>query len=293
VKLAPRAAMAALITTTAAVAALLPFSVPALASPVPPAPNPGLIRTWANTNPATRNVVDIVISRSGNGIAVDGFGACSPTPCQWGNLPGKLFGTRVSSVTGNSFEANWNFGFARTVLLGTLNLREKLPTLTVQEFTTFTDHSGRANFTVIETFHPGKRIRPTRLGTAAANYPLGDSVIPVNALLGVWINTSPTGGNIRKIVLTRTGGTLVVSAFGNCVPTLCVWGKVKGITFGTSISSVSGRVFLATYVFSFAKKLVDGTVNAKGTLLTVQTYTEFTDHSGRSNYLYIDTFRRG
>jgi len=37
--------------------------------------------------------------------------------------------------------------------------------------------------------------------------------------------------------------------------------------------------FLAPYVFSFAKKLVDGTVNAKGTLLTVHTYTEFTNHS--------------
>jgi hypothetical protein len=292
VKLAPRGVIAALITTTAAVAALLPFSVPALASPVPPVPNPGLIRTWVNTNPATRNVVEIVISRSRNAIAVDGFGACSPTPCEWGNIPGTLFGASVRSVTGNSFEANWNFGFARTVVLGTLNLRQKLPTLTVQEFTTFTDHSGRANFAVTETFHPGKGVKPARLGTAAANYPAGDSVRPVNALLGVWINTSPSGGGIRKIVLARTGGTLVVSAFGNCVPTLCVWGKIKGITFGTGISSVSGRVFLAPYVFSFAKKLVDGTVNARGTLLTIHTYTEFTDHSGRSNYLHVDTFRR-
>jgi hypothetical protein len=116
VKLAPRAVITALITTTAAVAVLLPFSVPALASPVPPAPNPGLIRTWANTNPATRNVVDIVISRSRNGIAVDGFGACSPTPCQWGNIPGTLFGTSVSSATGNSFEANWRFADRTAVL---------------------------------------------------------------------------------------------------------------------------------------------------------------------------------
>ena len=53
--------------------------------------------------------MDIVISRSRNGIAVDGFGACSPTPCQWGNIPGTLFGTSVSSATGNSFEANWRF----------------------------------------------------------------------------------------------------------------------------------------------------------------------------------------
>jgi len=292
-RFAPRVAVAALVTTTAAAAALLSFSVPALATPVPPAPNPSLIRTWTNTNPATDNVVDIVISRHGNGITVDGFGACSPAPCEWGAIQGTVFGTSVSSVTGNSFEANWNFGFAREVLLGTLNLREKPATLTVQEFTTFTDHSGRANFTVTETFRPGRRIVPTQTGTRAANYPLGDSVHPVNALLGVWVNISPTTAGIRKIVLTRVAGRLYVSAYGNCSPTLCVWGKIRGITFGTSITSVSGRAFLAPYVFGFAKKLVDGAINAKGTLLTVQTYTEFTDHSGRSNYLYVDTFRRG
>ena len=292
-RLAPRVAIAALVTTTAAVAALLPFAAPALATPVPPAPAPGLIRTWTNTNPATNNVVDIVILRQGNGIAVDGFGACSPAPCEWGTIQGTVFGTSVSAVTGNSFEANWNFGFARIVLLGTMSLRQKLPTLTVQEFTTFTDHSSRANFTVTETFRPGRRIVPTQTGTSAANYPRGDSVIPVNALLGVWVNISPTTAGIRKIVLTRVAGRLDVSAFGNCSPTLCVWGKIKGITFGTSITSVTGRAFLAPYVFSFAKKLVDGVLNAKGTLLTVQTYTEFTDHSGRSNYVYVDTFRRG
>jgi hypothetical protein len=30
-----------------------------------------------------------------------------------------------------------------------------------------------------------------------------------------------------------------------------------------------------------------------GTVLTVQTYTEFTDNSGRSNYVITDTFTRG
>jgi hypothetical protein len=294
VKRTPKAIITALITTAAAAAMLLPFSVPALASTVPPAPNPALFGTWANANPATRNVVDIVIEGNNSGIGVDGFGACSPSPCEWGNVPGTIFGANVSSAAGGSFEATWNFGFARTVFLGTLNAREKVPTLTVQEFTTFTDNSGRADYTVTETFTRAKPIAPTRNGTAASSYPLGDSVAPVSSLLGTWINTSPASPGIREIILRRTpAGTLSASVFGACVPTLCAWGTITGITFGTSISSATGQTFLAPYQFSFAKKLVDGTLNTAGTVLTVQTYTEFTDSSGRSNYLITDTFTRG
>jgi hypothetical protein len=295
VKLRPRALFAALITLTAA-GTLLSISAPAMASPVPPSPNPALFGTWANTNPATRSISDIVLSPGGGGILADGFGACTPTPCQWGDIPGTVFGTNVSAPAGNSFRADWNFGFAHTVLLGTLTQRRLFFTqvLTVQEFTTFTDHSGRANYTVTETFVRAKTsITPTRNGTAGTSYPVGAPVRPVGALLGLWVNTSPSGGNIRKIILSRgPGGRLSVSAFGNCVPTACVWGKVTGITFGISIGSLSGRTFLAPYYFSFSNALVDGTVNATGTQLTVQTYTEFTDHSGRSNYLYTDTFTR-
>jgi hypothetical protein len=292
-KFAPRAVLAALITTTAAATALLSSSVSALASPVPPTPNPALFGTWANTNPNTNSVRDIVITPSLSGIKVDGFGACEPTSCQWGNVPGTVFGTNVGSATGKSFEANWNFGFARDVFVATLAKAKKFPiqVLTVQEFTTFTDHSGRANFVVTETFvRTWKPIFPTHNGTAAANYPLGAPVSPALSLLGIWLNPSPAG-SIRKIIITPgPGGTLNVRAFGNCVSTLCAWGKVTGITFGTSVSSVHGRTFLAPYTFGFADKLVDGTVNATGTRLTVQTYTQFTDHSGRSNYVSTDTF---
>src|SRR5262249_31080970 len=151
---------------------------------------------------------------------------------------------------------------------GTLIKHRRIPTLRVQEFTTFTDHSGRANYAVTETFVRAKPIKPARNGVAAASYPLGDWVAPVPSLLGTWINTSPTSRGIRKIILGHNStGTLSVRAFGACVPTLCAWGKITGITFGTSISSVSGRTFLAPYKFSFARKLVDGRLNKAGTVL--------------------------
>ena len=65
---------------------------------------------------------------------------------------------------------------------------------------------------------------------------------------------------------------------------------VTGVTFGASIDATTGGTFLARYGFSFADKLLDGTVNAAGTLLSVRTWTEFTDHSGRSNYYTTETF---
>jgi hypothetical protein len=295
VKLTSRAALAALVAITAGTAALLPFSAPALASATPPAPNSALIGTWANTNPATRNVADIVVTRNAGGIAVDGFGACSPTSCEWGSIPGTVFGATVSSATGNSFEANWNFGFSRTVLLASLTRPRGAPmTLVVQEFTTFIPPDGRANYTVTEKFvRTKKSIRPQAKGKAATDYPRGDWVKPVKTLVGTWKNTSPTGGSITEIKLGRNpDGSLSVHAFGNCSPTLCNWGVVRGITFGTGITSVSGRVFLAPYTFAFKKALLSGSLNNRATTLTVQTNSEFTDHSGRSNYLVTDTFIR-
>ena len=291
-KIRPPAICMALLAITTAAGALLSTSSTALASPVPPGPNPALFGTWANTNPATSSVVDIVISPGGGGIRVDGYGACSPTPCQWGDIPGTVFGASVSSPSGNSFRADWNFGFAHTVLLGSLTRKFLFSELTVQEFTTFTDHSGRANYEVTETFVRARSaIVPTKVGIPAASYPLGDGVTPAGGLIGVWVNTSPAGGNIRRIILTHgPGGTLVVRAYGNCVPTLCAWGRVTATTFGTNVSSSYGGTFLASYLFGFKNALVDGTMTGKQ--LIVRTYSEFTDHSGRSNYVVADTFYR-
>ena len=292
-QLVSRAAIAAFITATAAAATLLSSSAPALASTTPPAPSPGLFGTWVNANGGSNNAREIVVSPSGTGITVDGYGACVPVFCQWGNVRATVFGANVGSSFGNSFEAQWNFGFSRTVVVAKLTRLSFTPVLVVQEFTTFTDHSGRSNFTVTESFVRGKPVFPTRIGTPGFNYPLGDSVHPASSLLGVWFNTSPGSGTIRKIIISlNPNGTLAVRAFGSCVPTLCAWGKVTGITFGTGISSFSGRTFLAPYQFSFANKLVDGSVNVTGTRLTVNTYTTFTDHSGRSNYVAADTFFR-
>jgi len=290
VRLTWRAATAALISSAAV--ALLTSVIPAQAAPataVPPSPSSALAGTWVNVNHATKSAVAFVVSTSAKGIAVDGFGACSPTPCEWGRISGTVFGPNVSAKTGTSFAAQWNFGFSRTVVLATYSTPKKVPTLTVQEFTTFTDGSHRSDYTVTEEFTKGRAMRVTRVGTSAANYPLGDSVTPAASLPAIWINPA-ADGNVRAVILSTVGGVLRVHAYGYCSPVPCNWGTITGITFGPSVSATTGGTFLAPYTFSFARALLDGTVNAAGTRLTVKTWTEFTDHSGRSNYETSETF---
>jgi hypothetical protein len=288
---------AATALVSAAAMALLTSVLPASASterpatPVPPTPSSVLAGTWVNTNHATNSVVDIWVATTGKGITVDGFGSCVPTLCEWGRIPGTVFGPNVGAKTGTSFAAQWNFGFSRTVLLATYSTPRKVPTLTVQEFTTFTDGSGRFNYTRTETFTKGKPVKPAKNGVSASDYPLGSPVGPAPSLPAIWVNNAASG-NVRAVILSigPGSGLLQVHAYGFCSPVPCNWGTVTGITFGPSVSTATGRTFLAPYTFSFARTLLDGTVNAAGTQLTLQTWTEFTDHSGRSNYDTTQTF---
>jgi hypothetical protein len=286
-----RAVTAALISSAAVTAAALltlPAAQAATATPVPPPPSSALAGTWVNTNHATTNIVDLVVSTTATGITVDGFGACSPLACQWGRIAGTVFGPDASAAAGTAFAAQWNFGFARTVVLAVYSAARNVPTLTVREFTTFTVDGDRTNYTADETFTKGKPVKETTTGTSAQDYPLGQPVTPVASLPAVWINTAASG-NVRAVILSRAGGLLQVHAYGYCSPDPCNWGTVTGITFGSSVSATTGGTFLAPYTFSFANRLLDGTVNPAGTLLTVRTWAEFTDHSGRSNYETTDT----
>ena len=63
--------------------------------------------------------------------------------------------------------------------------------------------------------------------------------------------------------------------------------RVRGITYGTTISTLRGTTELAPYIFSFKKTqlLLKYTIGSDDVEhLTVVSYNEFTDGSGRSNY---------
>jgi hypothetical protein len=106
-----------------------------------------LLGTWVNVDKSTRDVVRIVIAASGSGITVNGFGACSPTPCNWGVVPALDYAASVSSTPAVAFSANYTFSFAQVIVVGHLHGKHLL----IETFTNFTDGSGRSNLYTSDT----------------------------------------------------------------------------------------------------------------------------------------------
>jgi hypothetical protein len=63
-------------------------------------------------------------------------------------------------------------------------------------------------------------------------------------------------------------------------------GLVPGLAYAANVSSTPAVAFSAQYTFSFAKVIVTGQL--QGSRLLVETFTEFTDGSGRSNLYTTD-----
>lgn len=270
------------------------------ATAVPPVANTALRGTWVNTNAATKSVKQIIVTpRRGGNVSVDAFGACSPTLCEWGSVPAIVYGPSVSATTGTTFQTDQRFlangtEWSRTHLQGTVVRTAAGLRLSVRELTVFEDGSGRKNYTTTETFKLGAARKATKSGLSAAGYPLGNPPSLIAGALGSWTNLNPSGGLV-KLTIGGTQAAPTVEAFGQCSPTPCDWGTVRSISYGSSVSSAIGATAVAPYSFGFknAQLVIRYWLTAAGDeRLTVTTYNEFTDGSGRSNYVKSETFAR-
>jgi len=115
-------------------------------APVDPSP---LVGTWFNTDKQTHGIVRLVLTQHDGALKVRAFGACAPTPCDWGEVQGVAFSSGVSSPEGMAFTALFDFGFMETLLAVYL----KGGILVLDSFNTFRDTSGRANYFSREFFH--------------------------------------------------------------------------------------------------------------------------------------------
>ena len=107
-----------------------------------------LVGTWVNVNSATRDIVKVVLTDNGGALQVHGYGACSPTPCDWGQVPGEAYAASVSGGAAVAFSANYAFGFKNTILTGHLDGQH----LIVEDFNVFEDGSGRSPYFSQGTF---------------------------------------------------------------------------------------------------------------------------------------------
>jgi hypothetical protein len=107
-----------------------------------------LVGTWVNVNASTRDIVKIILTNNGGSLDVHAFGACSPTPCDWGQVKGQAYSASVAGGAAVAFTANYGFGFKNTILTGHLNGEH----LVADDFNVFTDGSGRSPYFTEGTF---------------------------------------------------------------------------------------------------------------------------------------------
>jgi hypothetical protein len=111
-------------------------------------PSP-LLGTWLATDRATGGIVKLVLSTRGDELVVHAFGACSPSPCDWGEVKGSAFSDAVTSSLAMSFTCVYDFGFLQTILAAYL----KGGILVLDSFNTFKDGSGRADYFTREFYY--------------------------------------------------------------------------------------------------------------------------------------------
>lgn len=115
-------------------------------------------------------------------------------------------------------------------------------------------------------------------------------VIHPSALVGNWVNTDQATRGIIRLSLSSQDGVFKVQAFGACSPVACDWGVVAGEIYSDGIDSEMAVGFQAFYKFQFMETMLAAYLNKR--ILVVDSYSRFTDGSGRSRYFSRDHFHQ-
>ena len=110
---------------------------------------------------------------------------------------------------------------------------------------------------------------------------------------GDWTNVDTNTGGLTKLNIAVSGNTADVHAWGKCHPTDCDWGGVNAFAFAPDVSSdpvSQAQALMATFITTFSETTLF--ISPQGSRLSVQSYTRFTDNSGRSNYASSDLFQK-
>ena len=110
---------------------------------------------------------------------------------------------------------------------------------------------------------------------------------------GDWINVDSNTDGVTTLSIGISGSSANVHAWGKCHPTDCDWGKVPANSFGPAVSSdpvSQAQALVAVFDAGFSETTLF--IKPQGNGLSVQSYTRFTDNSGRTNYASTDVFQR-
>ena len=108
-----------------------------------------LVGTWLNTDKATPGIAKMIMSIRDGALVVRAFGACEPSPCDWGEVDAVVYSSGVDSNEGMAFTARYRFDFLETIIAVYL----KSGILVLDSFNSFDDNSGRNDYFSREFFY--------------------------------------------------------------------------------------------------------------------------------------------
>ncbi|NTV92689.1 MAG: hypothetical protein HGA72_05300 [Chlorobiaceae bacterium] len=120
------------------------------------------------------------------------------------------------------------------------------------------------------------------------------SFASISQFTGTWKNADQNTRGVTKLTIAGNGNALKMRAWGKCQPQDCDWGEVNAYPFAPDVSSgieQNAQAVTATFNTGFSQTQVIARPLSRSTL-RVDTYTRFTDNSGRSNYTSSYTFNR-
>ena len=112
----------------------------------------GFVGTWTANNSATHGIVKIIITLKDGKLFVRPFGACSPTPCDWGVQRAVAYAPGPSApIATEAYAATASFPMPAGVHL--LTLGHDRDYLSVFDYMMFTDNGRRSNYAAFQTFY--------------------------------------------------------------------------------------------------------------------------------------------
>ncbi|MBE9033112.1 hypothetical protein IQ266_25575 [filamentous cyanobacterium LEGE 11480] len=140
-----------------------------------------------------------------------------------------------------------------------------------------------------------KRIVTIATATAALGLTMGQAAMAKPAdFIGTWKNSNPNTRGITKLIVKKAAGNkLNIQVFGQCQPKDCDWGKSGLVTYGKSVQDRDHTAATTTYRKSFANTLLTMKLSPRNRqLLSLSSFTQFTDRSNRQNYFSNARFKK-
>lgn len=149
--------------------------------------------TWTNTDPDTRGITKLEITKQGPVLKMHAWGQCHPEDCDWGTVPAFLYAPNVSAnmmQTGKVMSANYKTGFNETLVIVKPAGKNRLK---AETFTRFTDGSNRSNYTSSYTFKRMLQLTPIPIPPQPMPLPL-----PGPAIQEDCVSFNPNTTDVKK-----------------------------------------------------------------------------------------------